>query len=329
MKRWPNLDPEAIRRANRKQAVIPRGATRAGAGRHRAGARRAAAASAARGPTVVVLPGPPRELQPMWTTARRRPTRFARGDRGRDRYRAGDAAAVRDPRVGDRRTLRAAEREGVELGALEITTCLRRGEIEVVTRYEPAAQEVYDAFEASSRSATRDTLFSRTARRSTSRSRRCCGRDGAGTTIADRRVVHRRAARRPADRPPGASAYVRGGVVVYSNAAKSTWRASPAELIERHGAVSAEVAEALADGRQRALRRRRRGRDHRHRRARRRHRGEAGRARLAERRAARGERADPLGQPARVARRRPRPRDHRRDAPAAPAAARDGERPPG
>ena len=45
-------------------------------------------------------------------------------------------------------TLRLAEREGVELNRLEITTCLKRGEVEVVTRYEPAQQEVYEAFEA-------------------------------------------------------------------------------------------------------------------------------------------------------------------------------------
>ena len=39
-------------------------------------------------------------------------------------------------------TLRIAEREGVQIELLEITTCLKRGEIEVVTRYEPAAEEV-------------------------------------------------------------------------------------------------------------------------------------------------------------------------------------------
>ena len=36
-------------------------------------------------------------------------------------------------------TLRAAERRGVDLDRLEVTTCLKRGEVEVVTRYEPAA----------------------------------------------------------------------------------------------------------------------------------------------------------------------------------------------
>ena len=39
-----------------------------------------------------------------------------------------------------------------------------------------------------------------------------------------------------------------GGVVAYSNAAKTALADVPAELIERHGAVSPEVAAALADG---------------------------------------------------------------------------------
>ena len=43
-------------------------------------------------------------------------------------------------------TLRVAERDGVALDRLEITTCLKRGEIEVVTRYEPDAQDAYEAF---------------------------------------------------------------------------------------------------------------------------------------------------------------------------------------
>ena len=43
-------------------------------------------------------------------------------------------------------TLRSPS-QGVELERLEITTCLRRGEVEVVTRFEPEAQDVYEAFE--------------------------------------------------------------------------------------------------------------------------------------------------------------------------------------
>ena len=46
----------------------------------------------------------------------------------------------------------------------------------------------------------------------------------------------------------GSSAYLLGGLVVYSNAMKTELAGVPAELIERVGAVSAEVALALAEG---------------------------------------------------------------------------------
>src|SRR5580704_1501706 len=49
-------------------------------------------------------------------------------------------------------------------------------------------------------------------------------------------------------RVPGSSNYFLGGVVSYSNALKSAWVDVPATMIESHGAVSAEVAQALADG---------------------------------------------------------------------------------
>ena len=57
-------------------------------------------------------------------------------------------------------TLRAADAAGPGLDGLEITTCLRRGELEVVTRYEPPAEAAYQAFEAVVRERHADTLFS-------------------------------------------------------------------------------------------------------------------------------------------------------------------------
>lgn len=47
---------------------------------------------------------------------------------------------------------------------------------------------------------------------------------------------------------PGSSAYFMEGVVTYSNDAKMRSLGVPEELIIKHGAVSAEVAEAMADG---------------------------------------------------------------------------------
>lgn len=46
----------------------------------------------------------------------------------------------------------------------------------------------------------------------------------------------------------GSSRYFLGGAVVYSNALKTELAGVPAEMIERHGAVSREVAVALAEG---------------------------------------------------------------------------------
>jgi len=47
---------------------------------------------------------------------------------------------------------------------------------------------------------------------------------------------------------PGSSAYFLGGVVCYSNDLKTAWTGVPSEVIESKGAVSAAVASALAEG---------------------------------------------------------------------------------
>lgn len=47
---------------------------------------------------------------------------------------------------------------------------------------------------------------------------------------------------------PGSSAYFVGGVVAYSNSAKEKLLGVPSDLLAEHGAVSAEVAEAMAGG---------------------------------------------------------------------------------
>src|SRR3982751_5716759 len=65
--RWPQLDMDAIRDANRKQAVVPRGSAILPPVGTAPGL--VVPPADGTGPTVVVLPGPPRELQPMWRDA--------------------------------------------------------------------------------------------------------------------------------------------------------------------------------------------------------------------------------------------------------------------
>lgn len=52
---------------------------------------------------------------------------------------------------------------------------------------------------------------------------------------------------------PGSSDYYRGGVISYSNDTKRDQLGVPAATLERHGAVSAQAATAMAEGARRAL----------------------------------------------------------------------------
>jgi nicotinamide-nucleotide amidase len=241
MSRWPGLDPEAIRDSNRKQAVIPEGATVLDPVGTAPGLVVPPASGS--GPTVVVLPGPPRELQPMWETAQHTAA-FQAAIAGATEYRRGIVRLFGIPESEIASTLREAEGAGLDLKALEITTCLRRGEIEVSTRYEPPAQPAYDAFIDLIRSRHPDTLFSEDG--STIDEQVTAMLAGRTIAVAESCTGGLLSARLT-DRP-GASAFFLGGIVAYSNAAKVSIGGVDAELIERFGAVSAEVAEALAIG---------------------------------------------------------------------------------
>ena len=249
-KRWPNLDQDAIRESNRKQATIPRGATVLPP----VGTAPGLVVPPARdgGPTVVVLPGPPRELQPMWRQAVH--TGALRDAlKGAVTYRQHMLRLFGIPESEIAETLRVAERDGVPLERLEITTCLKRGEIEVVTRYEPEAQDAYEALLALVRERHPDTLFSEdgsSVDEQVARMLRAGGRDGAARlcSIATAESCTGGLLAARLTELPGASDYFKGAIVAYSNETKVSQAGVPAELIERHGAVSGEVSQALADG---------------------------------------------------------------------------------
>ena len=52
---------------------------------------------------------------------------------------------------------------------------------------------------------------------------------------------------------PGSSAVYKGGIISYTNAVKEKLLGIPAEMLEAHGAVSAPVAQAMAEGARKAL----------------------------------------------------------------------------
>ncbi|MDX6655234.1 MAG: nicotinamide-nucleotide amidase [Solirubrobacteraceae bacterium] len=248
--RWPDLDMDAIRAANSKQALVPVGATVLEPVGTAPGL--VVPPSAGSKPTVVVLPGPPRELQPMWDAAV-----------ATDAFRAAIAGAVAYetsmlrlfgiPESEIAETLRRAREEGVDIDALEITTCLRRGEVEVVTRYEPAQEPVYRAFEAVVRERHPGTLFSDDG---TSVDEQVAAqlRERGWTIATAESCTGGLLAGRITDLA-GASAYFTGGVVVYDRASKEQLGVAPATL-DAHGEVSVETARELA-----AMVRERRGTD--------------------------------------------------------------------
>jgi nicotinamide-nucleotide amidase len=239
--RFTEADFDAVRAANRKQAMVP------------AGAQILDPVGTAPGvvvggkPTVVVLPGPPRELQPMWHTAVQTQG-LQEAIAGRTEYRQDMVRMFGLPESGLAETLRDAEGQIDGFERLEITTCLRRGELEIVTRYEPDAAPVYAELLGVLREHHARQIFSE---------------DG---TLVDDQVAALLAGRRIATAEsctaglvaarltdiPGSSGYVAGGVVAYSNEAKSGMLDVDVQLIESHGAVSEPVAEAMARG---ALRR--------------------------------------------------------------------------
>jgi nicotinamide-nucleotide amidase len=240
MKRWPDVDAEAIRESNRKQALVPQGATVI----EPAGTAPGMVVPAAEGlPAVVVLPGPPRELHAMWPAVLESDPFEQLLTRSTD-YRQTMLRLFGIPESEIAATLRVAEEEIADFAALEITTCLRRGEVEVVTRYEPHAQVAWDALARLIADRHAETLFSTDG--SSIDEQVAALLDGRTIATAESCTGGLLAAR--LTERPGASERVSGGVVSYSNEAKSALLDVDPELIVRHGAVSAEVAEAMAEG---------------------------------------------------------------------------------
>jgi nicotinamide-nucleotide amidase len=242
--RWRQWSEAAIREANRKQAVVPAGATVLDPVGTAPGLV-VPPADGRVGPTVVVLPGPPRELQALWEQATRTQA-FAVATADATVYEQRVLRLFGLPESEIATTLREAQAAGIALERLEVTTCVRSGELEIVTRFEPPAREVAAALEAAIRERHAGVIFSDDGSGIDEQVASALIERGLTVAVAESCTGGLLLARLT-DRP-GSSAFLRGGVVAYADEVKAALAAVPAELIERHGAVSQEVAVALAEG---------------------------------------------------------------------------------
>ena len=233
-----DFDAEALREANRKQAMVPEGAVALDP----VGTAPGLVVPAGER-VVVVLPGPPRELRPMWEAAiESRPVQAALA-----RATPLHGYTVRMfgiPESEIAKSLREIEAGGTDLAAVEITTCLRRGEIEIDVRYRAEAGVAAEEVRAGLAERHRRHIFSLEGETIDAQ---------LGALLQGRRLGLAEScsggllAARITDLP-GASTYFAGGVVAYSNGAKAELLGVEPALIERHGAVSAQVAEAMSRG---------------------------------------------------------------------------------
>jgi competence/damage-inducible protein CinA-like protein len=234
-------DPVATAHAVRKQAYVPIGA-RVLEPVGTAPGLVVPPGDGCGGPVVVVLPGPPAELQQMWPAAVTDPLVVAAVP-DREELRQGTVRLWGTPESELAAVLRG---HGGDLSHLEITTCLRDGELEIVTRYHPGAERAYrelvstieTSFAGSAFSLHGQTVDDIVAESLCSQGLTIAtGESCTGGALADRLT-----------RPSGASRFMLGGVVAYSNKSKADLLGVPTDLLDRHGAVSPEVAEAMAAG---------------------------------------------------------------------------------
>jgi nicotinamide-nucleotide amidase len=233
------FDPEAVREANRKQAMVPEGATALDPAGTAPGL-----VVPADGQVVIVLPGPPRELQEMWPRALAAPA--AEEVIGRaEPYRTMSIRMFGIPESELAKTLREIEEEdGADLSQLEITTCLRGSELVTDVRHRPGSEEAAEALRSGLEERLGRFTYTETGESIEEVVFRLLGdrtiavaESESGGLLAGRLTLR-----------PGSSKWFAGGIVSYSNESKAKLLGVDPGLIEQHGAVSSQVAEAMADG---------------------------------------------------------------------------------
>jgi nicotinamide-nucleotide amidase len=197
-----------------------------------------------RGRIVILLPGPPHELKAMFSAqVEPRLERLSTGVRlvARELRVAGMGESDVDQRIAPIYTRHSDVQTTILAAPGEIQIHLRAWSADI-----PAAERVLQEIQESIVLTLGEAVFTTagesmeevvarelTMRQATIATAESC----TGGLLAERLT-----------RISGSSVYFLGGVVSYSNTLKSAWVDVPADIIESRGAVSAEVAVALADG---------------------------------------------------------------------------------
>ena len=221
----------------RKQATVPAGAACLGL----AGTAPGLVVDAG-GTPVIVLPGPPAELQRLWPKALEADTVRRVLDRGTPPLRR----TLRFFGPGESQVAQAFQEAGGDGDGLEVTICARDFEIHVDLVAEPAAEERMAALESALGERLGRFLYSTDGRTVEELVLDRCRDRGFSLATAESCTGGLIAARLTS--LPGSTDVIVGGIVSYANEVKIEQLGVAPELIEKHGAVSAEVAEAMARG---------------------------------------------------------------------------------
>jgi nicotinamide-nucleotide amidase len=190
----------------------------------------------------VVLPGPPRELQRLWPRA----LETAPVRRVLERAPALRRRTLRFFGTPESAVAQALERAGGDGDGVEVTICAREFEIHVDLLAEPAADARAGALAEALRSELADYLFSEDERPVAELVLELC--EERGYTLATAESCTGGLVSGRLTSVPGASRTFLGGVVAYGNDVKASELGVRQDVLERHGAVSAEAAAAMAHG---------------------------------------------------------------------------------
>jgi nicotinamide-nucleotide amidase len=194
------------------------------------------------GCVVVVLPGPPGELRRLWPNA-------LASDPMREllaRTRPPGRRVLRLFGVSESAVARALDEAGGDGDGVEATICAREFEIHVDLVVEPGAEEAAEALDAALTERLEPWLFGRDERSVEELVLSLAAARGLRLATAESCTGGMVAAR--LTDVPGSSASFVGGVVAYADEVKRSELRVPEELLADHGAVSAEVAAAMAEG---------------------------------------------------------------------------------